>query len=81
MRYPQSGGLAAERRTFRERIRLEAAELFAAGEPNAVIARALRMSVRPVQRWRSVQWRTSERGRCKVKVSTGVRSPWGPSNV
>ncbi|MFI1184384.1 transposase [Streptomyces sp. NPDC020799] len=52
MRYPQGGGLTAGRRAFRERIRLEAAELFAAGASNAVIAKVLRVSVRSVQRWR-----------------------------
>jgi transposase len=52
MRYAQGGGLTAERRAFRERIRLQAAGRFAAGESNAVIARELRVSVRSVQRWR-----------------------------
>jgi hypothetical protein len=52
MRYPQGGGLTAERRAFRERIRLEAAELFAVGQASAVIAKELRASVRSVQRWR-----------------------------
>jgi transposase len=52
MRYPQGGGLTAERRAFRERLRLRAAERFARGEDNKVIARQLRVSVRSVQRWR-----------------------------
>ncbi|WP_438296234.1 IS630 family transposase [Streptomyces sp. HUAS TT7] len=52
MRYPQGGGLTAERRTFRERIRLQAAERFAVGQDNAKVARELRVSVRSVQRWR-----------------------------
>lgn len=52
MRYAQGGGLTAERRAFRERIRLQAAGRFAAGESNAVIARESRVSVRSVQRWR-----------------------------
>jgi transposase len=51
MRYPQGGGLTAERRAFRERIRIHAAELFALGHDNAAIARQLRVSVRSVQRW------------------------------
>ncbi|GAU71571.1 putative transposase [Streptomyces sp. NBRC 110611] len=38
-RYPQGGGLTAERRAFRERIRMEAAGMFAAGQGNAVIAK------------------------------------------
>jgi transposase len=52
MRYPQGGGLTAERRAFREGVRLEAAEMFAAGMDNAEIAKRLRVSVRSVQRWR-----------------------------
>ncbi|MFF3313591.1 winged helix-turn-helix domain-containing protein [Streptomyces sp. NPDC002952] len=55
MRYPQGGGLTPERQAFRERIRLEAAERFAAGVSNAEVAKDLRVSVRSVrsvQRWR-----------------------------
>ncbi|MEU0928851.1 helix-turn-helix domain-containing protein [Streptomyces solisilvae] len=40
------------RQVFRERIRLEAAERFAAGTSNAEVAKDLRVSVRSVQRWR-----------------------------
>nr|WP_307050547.1 helix-turn-helix domain-containing protein [Streptomyces achromogenes] len=50
------GGLTAERRAFRERIRLQAGERFAAGEKTAVIAKDLRVSVRSVERWRRA-WR------------------------
>lgn len=56
MRYPEGGGLTAERRAFRERIRLKAGERFAAGEKTAVIAKDLRVSVRSVERWRRA-WR------------------------
>ncbi|QRX89486.1 winged helix-turn-helix domain-containing protein [Streptomyces noursei] len=52
MRHPQGGGLTDEQRAFRERIRMEASEMFAGGQDNAVIARRLRVSVRSVQRWR-----------------------------
>lgn len=52
MRYPQGGGLTAERQGFRERIRMRAGEMFADGQGNAVIAKELRVSVRSVQRWR-----------------------------
>ncbi|MGW2836168.1 IS630 family transposase [Streptomyces sp. NPDC001286] len=51
MRYPQGGGLTAERRVFREHIRMQAAELFALGHDNAAVAGQLRVSVRSVQRW------------------------------
>jgi transposase len=52
MRYRQGGGLTAERRDFRKRLRLQAAEQFARNENNQVIAKRLRVSVRSVQRWR-----------------------------
>ncbi|MEU8837264.1 winged helix-turn-helix domain-containing protein [Streptomyces sp900116325] len=52
MRYPEGGGLTAERRAFREGIRLKAGVRFAAGEKTAVIAKDLRVSVRSVERWR-----------------------------
>jgi transposase len=45
--------LTAERRTFREWIRLQAAERFAAGDDNAAVAKALRVHVRSVQRWKA----------------------------
>jgi putative transposase len=56
MRYPEGGGLTAERRAFREGIRLQAGERFAAGEKTAVVAKDLRVSVRSVERWRRA-WR------------------------
>ncbi|MCX5613474.1 MULTISPECIES: helix-turn-helix domain-containing protein [unclassified Streptomyces] len=56
MRYPEGGGLTAERRAFREAIRLQAGQRFAAGEETAVIAKSLRVSVRSVERWRRA-WR------------------------
>ncbi|MGW2898759.1 helix-turn-helix domain-containing protein, partial [Streptomyces sp. NPDC001212] len=56
MRYAQGGGLTAERRAFRERIRLEAAEQFVAGVKTAVVAKELRVSERSVERWRRA-WR------------------------
>ncbi|WP_247702976.1 hypothetical protein [Streptomyces sp. F63] len=44
MRYAQGGGLTDERRAFRGKLRLEAAERFVQGEENAVIAHDLRVS-------------------------------------
>ncbi len=55
VRYAQGGGLTAERRAFREQLRMQAAERFARAEDNQVIAYELRVSVRSVQRWR-VAW-------------------------
>ncbi|MEV7003710.1 winged helix-turn-helix domain-containing protein [Streptomyces sp. NPDC093982] len=70
MRYPQGGGLTAERRLFREYIRMQAAELFALGHDNALIAKELRVSVRSVQRWRQ----TWERGGASALESKGPAS-------
>ncbi len=52
VRYAQGGGLTAERRAFREQVRMRAAERFTQGVDNAVIACELRVSIRSVQRWR-----------------------------
>ncbi|MFJ7209935.1 winged helix-turn-helix domain-containing protein [Streptomyces sp. NPDC098789] len=70
MRYPEGGGLIAERRVFREGIRCEAGVRFAAGEKTAVIAKDLRVSVRSVERWRHA-WREG--------VMEALRSS-GPAN-
>lgn len=51
MRYAQ-GGLTPQGQAARKRVRILAAEGFARGEKNAVIARDLRLSVRSVERWR-----------------------------
>ncbi|MFJ9953620.1 winged helix-turn-helix domain-containing protein [Kitasatospora sp. NPDC091207] len=56
MRYPEGGGLTAERRAFREGIRFQAGMRFAVGEKTTVIAKDLRVSVRSVERWRRA-WR------------------------
>lgn len=70
MRYAQGGGLTAERRAFREQIRLDAGEMFAAGSDNAEVAKVLRVHVRSVQRWRR-EW--AERGEAGL-VSKGPAS-------
>lgn len=62
MRYAQSGGLAPERQAFRVRLRLEAAERFAAGQGSSLIAKELRVHVRSVQRWRSAWFSGGEAG-------------------
>jgi transposase len=70
MRYPQGGGLTAERRRFREQIRLQAAERFAHGEMNTHIAKELRVHIRSVERWRQA-WRC---GGTEALRSTGPAS-------
>jgi transposase len=52
MRYAQGGGLTAEARKRRERVRLEAVERFEQRVPAGVIAGELRVSERSVRRWR-----------------------------
>ncbi|WP_331773640.1 helix-turn-helix domain-containing protein (plasmid) [Embleya sp. NBC_00888] len=52
----QSGGPAPKERAARERLRLNAAERFERGEPNAVIASESRVARRSVQRWHRA-WR------------------------
>ncbi|MFK0173869.1 helix-turn-helix domain-containing protein, partial [Streptomyces sp. NPDC090306] len=67
MRYPQGGGLTAERQSFREELRVRVAERFALGDASSVIARDLRVSFRSVQRWR----RTWEEGGPRALRSQG----------
>ncbi|MFZ4301777.1 IS630 family transposase [Streptomyces cinereoruber] len=64
MRYPQGGGLTAERQAFRERVRMETVGMFADGRGSTEIAKELRVSVQSVQRWRR-SWR--EVGRDAVR--------------
>ncbi|MFC4536614.1 helix-turn-helix domain-containing protein [Sphaerisporangium dianthi] len=61
MRHAQGGGLSAERRAFRERLRLQAAERFARDESSTAIARDPRISLRSVQRWKR-DWRAGGAG-------------------
>ncbi|WP_093864338.1 helix-turn-helix domain-containing protein [Streptomyces sp. TLI_053] len=72
MRYPQGGGLSAERQAFRERIRMEAVTMFAEGRGNPDIAKELRVGVRSVQRWRR-SWRKC--GRDAVRSRGPVSLP------
>ena len=72
MRYPEGGGLTAERRAFREGVRLQAGERFEAGEKTAVIAKDLRVSVRSVERWRRA-WR--EGGMNALRSAGQANSP------
>uniref|UniRef100_UPI0035245E5A helix-turn-helix domain-containing protein n=1 Tax=Streptomyces sanglieri TaxID=193460 RepID=UPI0035245E5A len=44
MRYPQGGGLTAERQQFREELRLQAAERFARREGSTVIGRRFHLT-------------------------------------
>jgi putative transposase len=52
MRYGQRGGYTPVEQQRRERLRLEAAKRFAAGDSTDVIARDLRVTPGSVRRWR-----------------------------
>src|SRR5881227_3813810 len=52
MRYPDGGGLTAEERARRERVRLEAAEWFEEGATDREVAERFRVSRMSANRWR-----------------------------
>ncbi|WP_457756420.1 IS630 family transposase [Streptomyces mirabilis] len=70
MRYAQGGGLTDAERAARERVRLDAVARFEAGDRNKVIANALRVSERSVERWRR-QWREGGAAGVASKGSPG----------
>lgn len=72
MRHPQGAGWPAERHAFRERLRMEAAEWFAQGNENTLIARFLRVSGQPVRR-ASRRMRSGRAGVCSRAVCTTLR--------
>ncbi|QFG20419.1 winged helix-turn-helix domain-containing protein [Actinomadura sp. WMMB 499] len=55
-RYPQGGGMTAVGRDKREQVRMQAAQWFTEGRPNARIAADLRVGLRQVEKWRRA-WR------------------------
>ena len=56
MRYPDGGGLTAEGRARREKLRLQAAQMFEQGIKPAQVARLLRVSTKSAYQWRR-SWR------------------------
>ena len=51
MRYADGGGLTAQERARRERVRMAAAQRFAAGASDAEVAREFRISTTSANRW------------------------------
>jgi transposase-like protein len=76
MRYGQLGGYTPAEQERRERLRLEAAKRFAAGDSAGVIARDLRVTPGSVRRWRRA-WRDGgdEALRSRGPVSAERLSP------
>ncbi|MEV6211391.1 helix-turn-helix domain-containing protein [Kitasatospora sp. NPDC051914] len=56
MRYPDGGGLTARERARRERVRLEAAEMFEQGMRPPQVAQQLRVSRKSAYAWQA-RWR------------------------
>jgi transposase len=56
MRYPDGGGLSAEGRARREKLRLQAAQMFQQGIKPVQVARSLRVSTKSAYQWRRC-WR------------------------
>src|SRR4051812_31315380 len=52
MRYPDGGGLTAEERVRRERVRLAAADLIEAGASDGEVAQRFRVTRMSANRWR-----------------------------
>jgi putative transposase len=67
MRYADGGGLTAEGRARRERVRLEAAQMFSQDADPAQVARELRVSTKSVYQWR----RAWQAGGAQALVSKG----------
>ena len=61
MRYADGGGLTAEGRARREKVRLQAAEMFAQDADPVQIARSLRVSTKSVYQWRRA-WKAGGQG-------------------
>ena len=68
MRYPDGGGLSAEGRARREKLRLQAAQMFGQGMKPVQVARSLRVSTKSAYQWRR-RWRA---GGDAALASTGA---------
>lgn len=85
-RYPDGGGLSAEQRSHRERVRFMAADMFQSGMAPPVVARQLRVSRKSAYAWYALWWEGGtgalrSRGshvslRGAQVVATGLREVW-----
>lgn len=78
MRYPDGGGLTAKQRAQRERVRFEAAEMFAAGVTPSQVARRLRVSRKSACAWHAA-WRAGGADALRSKGPSGYPSRMKPS--
>ena len=78
MRYPDGGGLTAAGRDARERVRFEAAEMFAGGVAPPLVARRLRVSRKSAYAWHAL-WRDGGREALQSKGPQGVPSRMKPA--
>jgi transposase len=70
MRYSDGGGLTARERSHRERVRLQAAEMFEHGEEARQVASSLRVSTKSVYQWRRA-WQSGGKAALASKGAGG----------
>ena len=84
MRYPDGGGLTAEDRARREKVRLAAADLFEAGAGDREVARQFRVSRMSANRWRralATDVRGPVQADCDSAGGAGGGAVCGPGRV
>jgi transposase len=80
MRYPEGGGLTAEQRARREKVRMAAAELIEAGASDRDVAARFRVSRMSVNRWRRAL-AAGGREALASKGAGGARCKLSPAQV
>ena len=72
---PDGGGLTAEGRARREKVRLQAARMFEQGMDPERVARCLRVSTKPAYQWRR-SWRAGGEAGLASKGPGGNEGVW-----
>jgi transposase len=80
MRYPDGGGLTAQERARRERVRLAAAEMIEAGASDREVAKRFRVSRMSANRWRRAL-AAGGRPALATKGAGGARCKLTPAQV